>query len=160
MLKLYRHNKNKIVAYHEAWIADTVVMEHWGPIGERGEMLEHPFDPDLSDEQALQHVLLKAVKQGYSELAYDDHATLIIEYPVADMGTEADLKLRHDLEARLAETLGWTGLGHCDGGSIGSGTMEVCCMVVDYELARSIIEKDLAGTEFEGFARIYDEADE
>jgi hypothetical protein len=57
----------------------------------------------------------------------------------------------------MSETLGWTGLGHCDGGSIGSGTMEVCCFVVDFELAKQVVEKDLADTEFADYTRIYNE---
>lgn len=57
--------------------------------------------------------------------------------------------------------LGWTGLGHCDGGSIGSGTMEVCCFVVDFEIGRKVIAADLKGTKFDDYTRIFDEgADE
>ena len=44
----------------------------------------------------------------------------------------------------LNEGLGWTGLGCCDGGSIGSGTMEACCYVVDFE--RDVLTKELAET--------------
>ena len=61
------------------------------------------------------------------------------------------------LQDRMDEKLGWTGLGMCDGGSIGSGTMEVCNFVVDFALAKSVIEQDLAGTEFANYTRIYDE---
>ncbi len=57
----------------------------------------------------------------------------------------------------MNETLGWSGLGHCDGGSIGSGTMEVCCFVVDFDIAKSVIEADLKSTEFDDYSRIYDE---
>ena len=60
----------------------------------------------------------------------------------------------------MNETLGWAGLGHCDGGSIGSDTMEVCCFVVDFDIAKSVIEADLQGTEFADFTRIYDEGAE
>ena len=80
-----------------------------------------------------------------------------MSYNVRGVGTAADLSKRHKLEERLNETLGWTGLGMCDGGSIGSGTMEVCCFVVDFALAKSVIEADLQGTEFSDFSRIYDE---
>jgi hypothetical protein len=41
------------------------------------------------------------------------------------------------------------------GGSIGSGTMEICCIVFDYQLAYGIITEDLNETEFEDFSRIY-----
>ena len=53
----------------------------------------------------------------------------------------------------MDETLGWTGLGHCDGGSIGSDTMEVCCLVVDFDTAAKAIEADLRGTEFADYTR-------
>ena len=73
------------------------------------------------------------------------------------MGSKDDVEKRHRLEDRLNETLGWTGLGACDGGSIGSGTMETCSFVVDYELAKKVIADDLAGMEFADYTRIYDE---
>jgi hypothetical protein len=57
----------------------------------------------------------------------------------------------------MNETLGWTGLGHCDGGSIGSGSMEVCCLVVDAEIAKQTILSDLKDTEFSDYSRIYEE---
>lgn len=55
----------------------------------------------------------------------------------------------------LNESLGWTGLGCCDGGSIGSGTMEACCYVVDFE--RDVLTKELAETRHGDYTRIYDE---
>lgn len=51
-------------------------------------------------------------------------------------------------------------MGMCDGGSIGSGSMEVCSYVVDFEVAKILIENDLAGTEFANYTRIFDEADQ
>ena len=76
------------------------------------------------------------------------------------MGSKHDVEKRTRLQDRMNETLGWTGLGHCDGGSIGSGTMEVCCFVIDFETAKTVIENDLEGTEFANFIRIYDEEKE
>lgn len=73
------------------------------------------------------------------------------------MGDVEDLDKRHRLEDKMNETLGWTGLGMCDGGSIGSGTMEVCCYVVDFDIAKRVIEEDLKGTEFEGYTKIVKE---
>ena len=69
----------------------------------------------------------------------------------------ADLDKRHKLEDKMNEVLGWTGLGHCDGGSIGSGSMEACCFVVDFDVAKNVIEKILKGTELENYTKIYDE---
>jgi hypothetical protein len=35
--------------------------------------------------------------------------------------------------------------------------MEVCCYVVDFEIAKRAIASDLKGTEFGDYARIHDE---
>ena len=44
-----------------------------------------------------------------------------------------------------------------DGGSIGSETMEVCCIVVDANIATRVIEDDLKNTDFENYSRICEE---
>ena len=87
----------------------------------------------------------------------ESQSVLLIEYQIDGFGSSQDLEKRHALQDRMDETLGWTGLGHCDGGSIGSGTMEVCCFVVDFETAKVVIEEDLQGTEFANYTRIFDE---
>jgi hypothetical protein len=71
-------------------------------------------------------------------------------------GTEQDLDKRHRLEGKLDRILGWTGLGHTDGGSIGSGTMEAGCVVVDFEIAKKVIEENLKDTEFGNYTRIFE----
>jgi hypothetical protein len=65
-----------------------------------------------------------------------------------------DLDLRNAIMAHLDEALGWAGLGHCDGGSIGSGAMEVACVVVDADIAQRVIEAALDGSPFPRFSRI------
>ena len=52
-------------------------------------------------------------------------------------GTPADLDKRHENEGTLNECLGWTG-----NGDIGSGTINVCLLVVNpYLAARTIVEE-------------------
>ena len=155
MFKLYLRENGKVAAYHEAWTHGSKITEHWGPIGERGETREHRLNKKLNEDENLLQVLAKALAAGYQPIEVDDHARLLIEYPVTGMGTPKDLEKRHALEERMNETLGWTGVGHCDGGSIGSGTMEVCCFVVDFETAKRVIEEDLKGTRFADYSRIY-----
>jgi hypothetical protein len=157
MLKLYRFTDAK-KEYWETWKegkGERIV--HWGELGTRGEFKtvktkgsDKAKDIVEAEAQAMQ-------EQGFAEIDMDEHVTLLVEYAIDGMGTKADIKKRHDLEDRLNETLGWTGLGHCDGGSIGSGTMEVCCFVVDFETARRVIADDLAGTKFGDYTRIFDE---
>jgi hypothetical protein len=156
MLKLYKRIKGKL-HYHEAWADRAKIMEHWGTVGERGETATHKRNKKLSEEDDFKQILSKPLSDGYKPIEPDDQATLLIEYAVKGMGASKDLKKRHALEDRMNETLGWTGLGMCDGGSIGSGTMEVCCFVVDFKIAKRVIEEDLNDTEFGNYTRIYDE---
>ena len=99
-------------------------------------------------------MLAEPLSKGYPPLNEEDFSILLIEYAIDGMGNKKDLEKRHALEDRMNETLGWTGLGNCDGGSIGSGKMEVCCFVADFNIAKRVIADDLAGTDFEDFARI------
>jgi len=112
---------------------------------------------EYDNPEEVKKLIEQKLSEGYKEIDIEDHHTLIIEYKVDGFGNEKDLNKRYDLQDRMDETLGWTGLGHCDGGSIGSGTMEVCCYVVEFELAKKIIEDDLQETDFADYTRIYDE---
>jgi hypothetical protein len=156
MLKLYKLNTQP-KQYWETWEHNGVHTVHWGELGTKGESKELKASLLSSPTKVIQKEVDRHISEGFAPLDTEDHATLLIEYAVDGMGTSKDLEKRHRLEERMNETLGWTGLGHCDGGSIGSGTMEVCCFVADYEIARGVIEADLAGTEFADFTRIYDE---
>lgn len=157
MLKLYRFTDDK-KEYWETWDNDngshTV---HWGELGTQGESKTVKSSLLKDAEAIIQKEIDGLVSQGYHPIDDEDHVTLLIEYAVAGMGTEEDVEKRHRLEDRMNEALGWTGLGACDGGSIGSGTMEVCNYVVDFATAKSVIEKELAGTEFSNYTRIFDE---
>ena len=157
MFKLYRRNAGRVTAYHEVWADGATITEHWGPLGERGETRQRRRNKKLSEKANLKQVLKQAIAAGYKPIDPDDHTILLIEYAIKGMGSVKDLDKRHALEERMNETLGWTGLGHCDGGSIGSGTMDVCCFVVDFETAKCVVEKDLKGTKFANYSRIFDE---
>lgn len=155
MLKLYLR-ADGVFRYHEAWVNEGKLFEHWGVVGERGETREHLAPKRKSHDALVLNMLKPAMASGYRPLTTEQHSMLLIEYDIGEgFGSENVLQKRHALEDRMNETLGWTGLGHCDGGSIGSGTMEVCCVVVDAAVARHVIEADLKGTEFSGYSRIY-----
>jgi hypothetical protein len=157
MLKLYKRIDG-VLHYWETWDDDAKSGTiHWGIVGEKGQMKEIKSGLLSNFRKEIQREVDKKMQDGYQEIDAEDNFTLMVEYTVDDMGTPEDVDKRHRLEDRLKETLGWTGLGDCDGGSIGSGTMEVCCFVVDFDVARKIIEEDLKETEFANFTRIYDE---
>ena len=160
MIKLYKQTSNEGMRYHEAWLDDGQILEHWGQVGDKGESRSHAIasEEDEDDEESLlEHVLAPARQGGFNPIADDELHALTLEYLVDGFGSDHDRRKRGALMARLDQTLGWTGLGHCDGGSVGSGSMEVVCLVVDYDTARRVIEADLRGTEYGDYERIYEE---
>lgn len=154
MIKLYRE-KPEGIEYWETWEHEGVHTVHWGRLGERGQSEKVRDSFFRSAEKVVAGRIEEKLREGFHETG--DQNVLLIEYAIAGMGTAEDLDKRHRLENRMNETLGWTGLGHSDGGSSGSGTMEVCCLVVNFDIAAKIIAADLAGTEFADFTRIYRE---
>jgi hypothetical protein len=157
MLKLYRLS-NSTKEYWETWDnEDGSHTVHWGELGNRGQTKIVKSTLFTEAESAIQKEIDGLVQCGFGPIELERHFTLLIEYAVDGMGTTEDIEKRHRLEDRMNETLGWTGLGFCDGGSIGSGSMEVCNFVVDFNLAKSVIEAALTGTEFENYTRIFDE---
>jgi hypothetical protein len=158
MLKLYKFAGDS-KTYWETWDNDGVHTVHWGTLGTRGDSKELRSTVFKKATHVIQKEIDQRVAEGFAPIDTENHATLLIEFAVNGMGKSTDLDKRHRLQERMDETLGWTGLGHCDGGSIGSGTMEVCCMVVDFDTAKRVIESDLRDTEFSDYTRIYREDD-
>jgi len=157
MLKLYRLSSS-LKEYWETWeIEAGAHVVHWGELGTRGS--SKTVKPGLFQKASsvIQKEVDDLLRQGFSPAPQESHTALMIEFAVEGMGSEADLEKRHRLEERMDQTLGWTGLGACDGGSIGSDTMEICSFVVDFETAKRVVEQDLADTEFADYARIYAE---
>ncbi len=153
MLKLYRFLESK-KEYWETWDnEDGSHTVHWGELGTKGQSKKVKGSMLRKPEAIIQKEVDEIVSQGFRPI--EPEHTLLIEYVVDGMGTGEDVEKRCRLQDRMNETLGWTGLGHCDGGSIGSGTMEACNFVVDFDLAKRVIESDLRGTEFEDYTRIY-----
>ena len=155
MLKFYRLKDNQLW-YWETWDKDEkTAIVHWGIVGEQGQNKELKGGLFSSFRKNIQKEINQKLKEGYTEFDQDKFSFLEIEYIIDGFGTEQDLEKRHRLEAKMDEVLGWTGLGHTDGGSIGSGTMEVGCMVVDFDTAKKVIEENLKGTEFGNYSRIF-----
>jgi hypothetical protein len=155
MLKLYKQINNQL-HYWETWDKDEkTAVVHWGIVGQRGEDKNVISGMFSNFRKTVQKEIDEKLKEGYAEFDEDKIAFLEVEYKINGFGTEQDLDKRHRLEDHLNELLGWTGLGHVDGGSIGSGTMEAGCMVVDFEIAKKVIEDNLKGTEFGDYSRIF-----
>ena len=159
MIRLFkRDDSGKIAAYHEAWIEPKHrrIVEHWGYVGEAGETATHRIKILGSLEKQFTETLEPARALGFEELSDSDYATLIIEFPVSGNSVQ-DEDTQSDVEDALTEKLGWTGLGYCDDGRITAGTVEICCRVLDVDLATREISQALDGSVFANYSRIYQE---
>lgn len=155
MLKLYKLIGNQL-HFWETWDKDEkTAIVHWGIVGKIGQDKEVKSGLFSNFRKTVQKEIDEKLNEGYSEFDEDNLSFLEIEYKIDGFGSEQDLEKRHRLEEKLDEILGWTGLGHVDGGSIGSGTMEVGCIVVDFEIAMKVIEEKLKDSEFSDYSRIY-----
>lgn len=156
-LKLYRFTDGK-KEYWETWEnGDSSHTIHWGILGTRGESHTLSSQEPGKVEIVIQREIDARIAEGFRPIEPDAHFPIIIEYAVEGMGSIDDIDKRQRLDERMNETLGWTGLGACDGSSMGSGTMEVFNFGVDFALAKEVIEHDLAGTEFANYTLIYGE---
>jgi len=156
MLKLYKLTDNQL-HYWETWDKDKkTAIVHWGIVGQLGQNKEVKSGLFSNFHKTVQKEIDEKLKEGYAEFNEDIYSFLEIEYKIEGFGTEEDLDKRHRLEEKIDEVLGWTGLGHTDSGSIGSGTMEVGCVVVDFEIAKKVIEEKLRDTKFGDYSRIFE----
>ena len=155
MIKLYKLIDNQL-NYWETWDKDDkTAIIHWGLVGQRGQDKEIKGGLFTNFRKTVQKEIDEKIKDCYTEFDEDEVSFLEIEYKIDGFGTEQDLDKRHRLEEKMDEVLGWTGLGHTDGGSIGSGTMEAGCIVVDFEIAKKVVEESLKDTEFADYSRIF-----
>jgi hypothetical protein len=149
---------DSVLHYWETFDEDKITaIVHWGIVGEKGQAKSFSHRDFSKVKAKIQNEYKQLLREGYMPIDEDDLKTLSIEFEVDGFGDNQDLEKRHLLEDKLDALLAWTGLGHVDGGSIGSGTMEVCCLVVDFDIAKGTIAKSLENTEFNNFTRIVDQ---
>jgi hypothetical protein len=135
--KLYRLSPGEA----RYWETPGGITVHSGRLGEKGET-RRLFSGEAS-RRLVQAEAAQRQAEGYAEIPLDEHATMIVQYRIDGFGSEADLDKRNRVMSLMDEALGWTGLGHCDGGDIGSGTTNVFCPVVDADLATRVILEEL-----------------
>jgi len=144
--------------YWETWQDGLTVIVHHGLVGETGEVDKHAAGND--PEAMMSRFADEAKNEGYGPLIDDALVTFVVQYQIDGFGTEQDLRKRHDIEDELNEALGWSGNGNCDGGDIGSGSMNVWCYVVDPEIATRTVKATLSGRGYLDGATIAYEADD
>lgn len=140
MLKLYKDTPEGLV-YWETWENDRTHTIHWGKVGEVGDSKKLPISLFKNSKRVIRQEIKARRDEGYAEREELD--VLIIQFRLDNWGNSSDLERRQKIESLMNECLGWTGLGHCDGGDIGSGTINIFCLVVDPYAAVVPIVADL-----------------
>ncbi len=140
--KLYKRIKG-VLHYEKAWTHEGSVTHHWGKVGQEGKFSQSPLEGKRPYD-VVQTVLAKAMARGFAEIPNEKLQGFIVQYKIDEFGAAEDLNKLHALEDRLDEMLERLGLGYCDGNSIGSGTMEVFCYVVDLPLAMERVKEILS----------------
>jgi hypothetical protein len=142
MLKLYRTTESG-TEYWEAWNTATEITLHSGKLGDRGQNRKLPIEPGVHPSDTIKREAKPFRAAGFEPIKQSDLRCVVIQYKVDGHGTTDDLDKRVRIEDLMNECLGWTGLGHCDGGDLGSGTMNVFCYVVDSGIAQRVIADEL-----------------
>jgi hypothetical protein len=135
MLKLYKRSEAELL-YWEAWDSGRELVIHEGVVGDTGTSRTVKLRVLEKPQAAIRREAQPFLREGYEEITLDDHTQLVIQY--RGEGT-AGLGKRSAVESVLNETLGWTGNGHCDGGDIGGGKVNVFALVLDPRLATKSI---------------------
>ncbi|MDJ0365920.1 hypothetical protein QMK33_12220 [Hymenobacter sp. H14-R3] len=151
MIKLYT-KQDGILHYWETWDKTPKSgIIHWGIVGERGSTKMVRASGQTKFRALIQEAIDMKRVEGFTES--ETESILVIEYEAKVMNATR-LKKLHRLEERLDQLMGWTGLGHADGNGFGFGKMDVSVTVVNFEIAKSIIEYDLESTEFAKYLSI------
>lgn len=83
--------------------------------------------------------------------------TMVIQFRTSEkqyFGTLDELHWRHEREDELDKLLRDEGLGDCDGGQAGGGSMEIFCYVTDIQRAVELVRQYLTNHEWIQFCKI------
>lgn len=131
LLKLYKR-ENETMLYWEAWEENEEILVHFGVLGEIGETTTIPLAEFEPPDTAIQRHAQEAREAGFSEIEAEDMVEVIVQYASEDSRGEDFVE---KVENALNDSLGWTGLGHCESVDEADGALNFFCFVVDAKLA-------------------------
>ncbi len=129
--------------YWEGWVAGNDAIFHWGTVGDKGERHVLSAESEAEAEELLQTEAAAKETSGFSVIERDAMSGIVLSYRLVSWGNEEDLETRYYLEDLCDQALGWTGNGNCDGGEIGSGIMNIWCLVLNVPAAIKILAAEL-----------------
>lgn len=134
MIKMTKHDNN-VLMYWEVWQDEKRLVIHYGAVGEKGEVEEKKLSLLQKGEKQMAALAKEKVKEGFRYLDEEKLYQLVVQYPYDEKHMEEALEDRYHIEDIFNDCLGWTGNGACDGGDIGSGSVNIFNYVLDPEKA-------------------------
>lgn len=135
--KLYKKENDELF-YFEFWIEneDRLII-HEGKLGEVGETRTINSDTSsLPLGVQLTQLRKDALRDGFYSI--DVFSELIVQYVLKDGELDESAEIQSDLEDLMDDTLGWTGLGHCEGSDIEVNIINLFCNVIDKDIALKV----------------------
>jgi hypothetical protein len=148
-LKVYR-TVDGVTEYWESWNEGTEAFIRSGKVGEISEVRKFTMkDPRQASE--LMKEIDRVQKTGFTPREMEQMIQVVIHYRLERWGSTEDHDRRVKIEDLMNDCLIPTGLGYCDGGDIGNGTINIFCEVVDAAVAeRIIVDKLREANELDG----------
>ena len=136
-LKVYR-TVDGFMEFWESWNEGTEAFIRSGKVGEMSEIRKFTMkDPRQASEMIKE--IERVRKAGFAPREMEQMIQVVIHYRLERWGSTEDHDRRVKIEDLMNDCLIPTGLGFCDGGDIGSGTINIFCEVVDAAVAERII---------------------
>jgi hypothetical protein len=142
MIELYKRDRDG-VQYWRAWRYKRIVVIHWGRAGEIGRTHQIRLRKGQAAEAVMEEAARKPTAEGYGAVNDDDYLTVVVQFRLEGWGSVPDLDKRHQMEELLTQCLAATCNGFCDGGDIGSGEMNIFCLVLNPEAAKRALVSTL-----------------
>ncbi|MDX6191059.1 hypothetical protein SGQ83_17015 [Flavobacterium sp. Fl-318] len=155
MIKLYKTIQNQL-HYWEIWQVDEkTAIVYWGIVGKLGQYKEIKSGIFINLPRTLRSRINTKRKEGYTELDEKQFLYLEIAYKNQTFEKEKDLEKRYNLEERITHILELRSLGHCNSIATKCDSLEIGCIVTDYNLAKKVIDEELKNIEFGDYTIIY-----
>tara|TARA_A100000171_G_C2139965_1_gene154264 strand:+ start:8602 stop:9078 length:477 start_codon:yes stop_codon:yes gene_type:complete len=156
VFRFYKKSRGHQYYWEIEDIDTTSSMIHFGRVGQEGTKRFLKSGSGGYHQEKINKQIKFVLDQGYSKLIRKDYQILVIEYEVEKKGAPLDYQAaRYQLEFLLKEILKRYGLGCFDENNSGSEFTRFYCYVVDFELAKEIIDQALKKMNFKSFSKIY-----
>jgi hypothetical protein len=147
MIEIYKRDRDGC-HYWRAWRHQRIVVLNWGKVGERGRTHQIRLKKGQAAKAVIEEAARKPIAEGYGAIDPEEYDTVVVQYQLAGWGSVDDLDRRRKIEEVLNECLASTCNGFCDGGDLGSGEMNLYCLVIDPSAVRNAIVSALKKNRF------------